>query len=441
MNMVDIIQKKRDGKKLSTEEINYFVESYTKGDIPDYQASALLMAIYFSKMNKEETVDLTHAIKESGDVIDLSSIAGIKVDKHSTGGVGDKTTLITAPIAAACGVPIAKMSGRGLGFTGGTIDKLESIPGFRTELSPKEFTDCVNKNGISIIGQSAQIAKADKLLYALRDVTATMENISLIAASVMSKKLAAGSDTILLDVKCGSGAFMSSLEDAKSLSKLMVEIGDTAGKKTVAVISDMSQPLGKNIGNSLEVIEAIDVLKGKGPDDIRELSIFLAGLMIQLGGKADDHREGMKKALTAIEDGSALESFRKLVEEQGGDCRVIEDYCIFPQANHKIDIVSDNKGYVNKIDTALLGKISQKIGAGRITKDDQLDLSAGITLHVKLGGVVDVGASIATLYGNDLNRMREVILDCTKAFRIGKEPCQTEPLIKEIIGLSTDSFS
>ena len=290
MNTVDIITKKRNGDMLSREELEYLVMGFTKGEIPDYQMSAFLMAVYFRGMTREETVDLTQIMKESGDTVDLSDIRGIKVDKHSTGGVGDKTTLIAGPIAAACGVPVAKMSGRGLGFTGGTVDKLESIPGFRTSMSEQDFINQVNDKGIAVIGQTGQIAPADKKIYALRDVTATVENLSLITSSIMSKKLAAGSDAILLDVKCGSGAFMKTREDAEKLASLMVEIGNAAGRKTMALITDMSQPLGMAVGNSLEVEEAIEVLKNRGADDITELSVNLAGFMIYLGGKASDRR-------------------------------------------------------------------------------------------------------------------------------------------------------
>lgn len=433
MNMVDIIQKKRDGQKLSKEEIYYFIENYTNGSIPDYQASAFLMAVYFSKMDEDETFYLTDAIKESGDVIDLSSIPGIKVDKHSTGGVGDKTTLIVAPIAAAAGVPIAKMSGRGLGFTGGTIDKLESIPDFHTELSPDDFMERVRLDGIAVIGQSAQIAKADKLLYSLRDVTATMENTSLIASSVMSKKLAAGSDAILLDVKCGSGAFMNSLEEAESLSDLMVRIGNNAGRQTVAVITDMSQPLGRAIGNALEVIESIEVLKGKGPNDILELSIFLSGMMIYMGGKADSPEEGREVAKGVLEDGSALNSFRKLVKGQGGNPLVIDDYSLFPQPLHELQVVSDKNGYVNEIAANNLGKVSQKVGAGRVVKGDSLDLSAGMLLHKKRGDQVQEGECLAVLYGNNLEKLQSAITECRNSFVIGEAPPKEGSIIKKII--------
>ena len=331
MNMIDIIQKKKEGKSLSREEIKWFIDGYVAGDIPDYQASALLMAIYFRGLNKEETFQLTEAMRYSGDTIDLSPISGIKVDKHSTGGVGDKTTLVVAPLASACGVPIAKMSGRGLGFTGGTVDKMESIPGFRTALAPQEFLDQVNHVGMAVIGQTAHITPADKKLYALRDVTATVDNFGLIASSIMSKKLAAGSDAIVLDVKCGDGAFMENKEDAVKLAELMVEIGNNAGRRTVAAITEMGQPLGKAVGNSLEVIEAIETLKGKGPDDITQLALRLSGIMVYLGGKASSPEAGLKMTEAALADGRGLAKLRAFIEAQGGNPQVVDDYSLFPE--------------------------------------------------------------------------------------------------------------
>ena len=331
MNMIDIIQKKKEGKSLSREEIKWFIDGYVAGDIPDYQASALLMAIYFRGLNKEETFQLTEAMRYSGDTIDLSPISGIKVDKHSTGGVGDKTTLVVAPLASACGVPIAKMSGRGLGFTGGTVDKMESIPGFRTALAPQEFLDQVNHVGMAVIGQTAHITPADKKLYALRDVTATVDNFGLIASSIMSKKLAAGSDAIVLDVKCGDGAFMENKEDAVKLAELMVEIGNNAGRRTVAAITEMGQPLGKAVGNSLDVIDAIATLKGKGPDDITQLALRLSGIMVYLGGKASSPEAGLKMTEAALADGRGLAKLRAFIEAQGGNPQVVDDYSLFPE--------------------------------------------------------------------------------------------------------------
>ena len=330
MDMNGILEKKKRGGKLTDEEIRFFVDGFTKGEIPDYQASAFLMAAFINGLDREETVSLTMAMRDSGDVIDLSSIKGVKVDKHSTGGVGDKTTLIAGPLAAACGVPVAKMSGRALGFTGGTIDKLESIPGFSTSMKPEEFVEQVNTIGIALTGQTGQIAPADKKLYALRDVTATVDNLSLITSSIMSKKLASGSDAIVLDVKTGRGAFMKENEDAVRLAQLMTEIGVSAGKKTIAVISSMEQPLGNNIGNSLEVIESIETLKGNGPADLTELSLTIAGLMICAAGKADGFEEGFGMAEKALSDGSGLAKFREFIAAQGGDPEIVNDTSIMP---------------------------------------------------------------------------------------------------------------
>lgn len=433
MNMLDIIYKKRDGGKLSNEEIRFFVQSYTDGEIPDYQASALLMAIYFNGLDREETYLLTTAMKNSGDVIDLSEIAGIKVDKHSTGGVGDKTTFIVAPIAAACGVPIAKMSGRGLGFTGGTVDKMESIPGFRTSLEKPEFINLVNSAGLSVIGQTAHIAPADKKIYALRDATATVENVSLITSSIMSKKLASGSDAIVLDVKCGNGAFLESFEQADELGQLMVDIGNDDGKKTIGLITDMNQPLGNAIGNSLEVIEAIETLKGKGPFDITELSLVLAGAMIYVGGKASSMEEGRKMAEDALQNGSALEKFKAFLSGQGGDVRVIDDYSLFPQAAFVKHVTSEETGYVSGIETRVVGFASQHSGAGRATKEDSIDMAAGIDLHKKVGDEVAPGDVLATVYGNDLSKVELAAVELKKAFYIHKDRPQAIELIKKII--------
>ena len=433
MNMSDIIYKKRNSGRLSRDEICYFVKGFTEGEIPDYQASALLMAIYFNGLGREETYILTTAMKNSGDVIDLSCINGIKVDKHSTGGVGDKTTFISAPIAAACGVPIAKMSGRGLGFTGGTVDKMESIPGFKTALLRQEFIDLVNTTGISVIGQTAHIAPADKKIYALRDVTATVENLSLIASSVMSKKLASGSDAIVLDVKCGNGAFMESFEDACELGQLMADIGNDDGKKTIAVITDMSQPLGKAVGNSLEVIEAIETLKYKGPADITELSIALAGIMIYAGGKAGSMEAGQNMAEEALKDGRALLKFRDFVAGQGGDARVVDDYSIFPQAEFSKDIVCEEEGFISAIDAKIAGFASQHAGAGRATMDDKIDMAAGIYFHKKVGDKAAPGESLATIYGNDRAKVHAAADELKKAFNIsGDRPADVE-MIKKII--------
>jgi len=433
MNMVDIIYKKREGGSLTKEEIEYFVQGYTDGIIPDYQASALLMAIYFRKMNKEETYALTMAMKNSGDVVDLRQIEGIKVDKHSTGGVGDKTTLIVGPLAAACGVRIAKMSGRGLGFTGGTVDKMESIPGFRTTIDAGDFISLVNRVGLSVIGQTAHIAPADKKLYALRDVTATVDNLSLITSSIMSKKLASGSDAIVLDVKCGSGAFMESFEAACELGELMVEIGHADGKKTIAVITDMNQPLGLAVGNGLEVMEAIETLKGKGPADITELALVLTSYMILAGKKAETQEEGYQMAKQALESGRALNKLAEFIEGQGGNPKVIEDYSLFPRPSCFIEIRSADEGYIQAIGARTIGLASQHSGAGRATKEDQIDLSAGIILCKKVGEAVKKDEILATVFGSDLTRVQKGADEAAKAYQIGSEMPETEPLIKKVI--------
>lgn len=434
-NMNDIIYKKREGGKLSKAEIEYFISGYVAGDIPDYQASALLMAIFFQKLDREETFQLTDAMRYSGDTIDLSPIKGIKVDKHSTGGVGDKTTLVVAPLAAACGVPIAKMSGRGLGFTGGTVDKMESIPGFRTALEPDEFLNQVNEIGMAVIGQTAHITPADKKLYALRDVTATVDNFGLIASSIMSKKLAAGSDAIVLDVKVGDGAFMENLDDAATLANLMVDIGNNAGRRTVAAITEMGQPLGCAVGNALEVIEAIETLKGKGPEDISELAEKLAGIMIYLGGKADTPEQGHDMAANALRNGSGLDMLGKFIAAQGGNPKVIEDYSLFPQASSKIELKADSSGYVSKIAAKLIGMASQHTGAGRATKEDEIDLAAGVLLNKKVGDYVQEGEVLATFCGNNEAKLANALEEAKKAFEISDERVDRPKLIKQIIGL------
>lgn len=435
MNMTDLILKKRDGGKLTQAEIKFFVKGVSDGTIPDYQASALLMAIYFQKMDKEETFELANAMRYSGDVIDLSGIRGIKVDKHSTGGVGDKTTLIVAPLVAACGVPIAKMSGRGLGFTGGTVDKMEAIPGFKTSMEPDEFMQQVNSIGIAVIGQTAHITPADKKLYALRDVTGTVANLSLIASSIMSKKLAAGSDAIVLDVKCGHGAFMENEDDAAELGRIMCEIGTAAGKRTVAVITDMSQPLGNAVGNSLEVIEAIEVLKGRGPADITELSLKLAGIMIYLGGRVKTVREGEIMAQQALHGSAGLEKLRSFISRQGGDARVIDDYKLFHDATVQRDVVSNVHGYVQAIDARAIGYASQHTGAGREKKEDNIDSAAGIYLHRKVGDKVACGDVLATVYGNNRKKVEAAVKEVQKAYTLGKQKTDAPKLVKQILGV------
>lgn len=400
MRMVDIIEKKRDGQELTTAEINFFIEGYTKGEIPDYQASALAMAIYFQDMNDRERADLTRAMVESGDTIDLSAIDGVKVDKHSTGGVGDTTTLVLAPLVASLGVPVAKMSGRGLGHTGGTIDKLESIAGFHVELTREQFIDLVNRDKVAVIGQSDNLTPADKKLYALRDVTGTVNSIPLIASSIMSKKIAAGADAIVLDVKTGDGAFMKTQEDAEELAHAMVRIGNHVGRKTIAIISDMSQPLGFAIGNALEVKEAIETLQGKGPKDLTELVLTLGSQMVILAGKAKTSEEAKEMLLDAIHNGKALAKFKEFLANQGGDASIVDDLTKLPQAKYKIELPAKQSGYISRMVADEIGVASMILGAGRATKEDVIDLAVGLVLHKKVGDKVEEGESILTIYSN-----------------------------------------
>lgn len=403
MRMVDIIEKKRDGQELTTAEINFFIEGYTKGEIPDYQASALAMAIYFQDMNDRERADLTRAMVESGDTIDLSAIDGVKVDKHSTGGVGDTTTLVLAPLVASLGVPVAKMSGRGLGHTGGTIDKLESIAGFHVELTREQFIDLVNRDKVAVIGQSGNLTPADKKLYALRDVTGTVNSIPLIASSIMSKKIAAGADAIVLDVKTGDGAFMKTQEDAEELAHAMVRIGNHVGRKTIAIISDMSQPLGFAIGNALEVKEAIETLQGKGPKDLTELILTLGSQMVILAGKAKTSEEAKEMLLDAIHSGKALAKFKEFLANQGGDASIVDDLTKLPQAKYKIELPAKQSGYISRMVADEIGVASMILGAGRATKEDVIDLAVGLILHKKVGDKVEEGESILTIYSNREN--------------------------------------
>ncbi|MBO5489094.1 MAG: pyrimidine-nucleoside phosphorylase [Eubacterium sp.] len=395
---VDVIVKKRQGGTLTEREVRQMIEDYVRGDIPDYQMAAMLMAIFYKGMEKDELTELTLAMRDSGDIVDLSPIQGIKVDKHSTGGVGDKTTLILGPIVSACGVPVAKMSGRGLGFTGGTLDKLESIPGFRVDLEPKEFFQAVEKNGLSVIGQTGNLAPADKMLYALRDVTGTVESIELIAASIMSKKLAAGADKILLDVTTGSGAFIPELERSRKLAKCMVDIGNGAGKETVALITGMDEPLGHAVGNNLEVKEVIETLQGGGPEDLREVCIALSGMMISLGKENTSWEEGKELAKKALESGAAWEKFRGMVQAQGGDVTYIDDPSKFPVATVQHDIVATQTGYIASMETQKIGITAGVLGAGREKKDSVIDNSAGLIVHKKIGDYVTEGDVVATLY-------------------------------------------
>ncbi|AIS60396.1 thymidine phosphorylase [Listeria ivanovii subsp. londoniensis] len=400
MRMVDIISKKRDGKALSTEEIQFFIDGYTNGEIPDYQASALAMAIFFRDMNDEERADLTMAMVGSGDTIDLSAIEGIKVDKHSTGGVGDTTTLVLAPLVAAVGVPVAKMSGRGLGHTGGTIDKLESIAGFHIELDKKDFIKLVNRDKVAVIGQSGNLTPADKKMYALRDVTGTVNSIPLIASSIMSKKIAAGADAIVLDVKTGAGAFMKTDEDAENLAHAMVRIGNNVGRNTMAVISDMSQPLGEAIGNALEVKEAIDTLKGQGPEDLTELVLVLGSQMVVLAKKAETLDEARAKLIEVIENGAALEKFKNFLSNQGGDASIVDHPEKLPQAKYQIEVPAKTSGFVSKIIADEIGIAAMILGAGRATKEDEINLAVGLMLRKKVGDPVKAGEPLVTIFAD-----------------------------------------
>jgi pyrimidine-nucleoside phosphorylase len=428
MFALDIILKKRNGFKLTREEIEYMVKGFTIGEIPDYQAAAFLMAIYFQKMDENETLWLTEAMLYSGDVIDLSDIPGIKADKHSTGGVGDKTTMIVAPVVASCGIPVAKMSGRGLGHTGGTIDKLESIPGFRTELKKEEFFSIVKEIGLAVAGQTGNLAPADKKLYALRDVTGTVDNISLIASSIMSKKLASGADAIVLDVKIGSGAFMKTTEDAKLLAKAMVNIGKGAGRKIVALLTEMDRPLGLNIGNALEVIEAVDVLKGGGPSDLKDVCNELASNMLMLCG-VGSLEKCRELANNAIISGAAYKKFLEMVIKQGGDPSTIEDISKLPTAAVKVEWKAEQAGYISKMQAEKLGIASLLLGAGRKTKTDIIDPSAGIVLNKKTGDRIEKGETIAVMHTSKANCVPDAIRVLNDSIYINEKPPEERPVI------------
>lgn len=430
---VDLIQKKKNGETLTKEEIDFMITDYVAGKIPDYQMSAMLMAIYFNGMENEELAAFTLAMRDSGDLVDLSPIEGIKVDKHSTGGVGDKTTLIVGPIVAACGVPVAKMSGRGLGFTGGTLDKLESISGFRIDLSAEEFFETVKKTGISVIGQTGNLAPADKLLYALRDVTATVDSIPLIAASVMSKKLAAGSDKIVLDVTTGSGAFMKNTRDAKKLAKHMVAIGNHAGKETVAILTGMEEPLGFAIGNNMEVKEAIEVLKGDGPEDVKEVSVALAGMMLSLGLENVSHSQGKRMAKKALSSGQAFEKFKEMVQAQGGDIRYVEHPEFFERDAFEGEVLAAEDGFLFGMDTEKIGVAAGLLGAGRETKDSVIDMSAGIYLEKKIGDTVKKGEPIAICYAGTKEKLNRGMAMFESSIRYSKETPRIPKLIVDII--------
>ncbi|MED1674385.1 pyrimidine-nucleoside phosphorylase [Pallidibacillus thermolactis] len=432
MRIIDIIEKKRDGHELSKEEIEFFVNGYTDNTIPDYQISALLMAIYFQGMNERERGDLTMAMVESGDQIDLSKIDGIKVDKHSTGGVGDTTTLVLGPLVASVGVPVAKMSGRGLGHTGGTIDKLESFSGFHVEITNEEFIQLVNKNKIAVIGQSGNLTPADKKLYALRDVTGTVNSVPLIASSIMSKKIAAGADCIVLDVKTGSGAFMKTLDDSRELAHTMVKIGKHVGRNTMAVISDMNQPLGFAIGNALEVKEAIATLRGEGPQDLTELCLTLGSQMVYLGKKAASIEEARKRLEESIKSGKALEKMKTFISAQGGDPSTIDNPDLLPQAKYAIELPSIQAGWVSEMGADEIGHAAMLLGAGRKTKDSIIDLSVGIVLKKKIGDYVKEGEPLLTIYSNNENvdEVKNKLYECIK---ISSEEVAKLPLIYEVI--------
>ncbi|TCW37827.1 pyrimidine-nucleoside phosphorylase [Laceyella sacchari] len=431
MRMVDLIEKKRDGGELTTEEINFFVQGYTRGEIPDYQVSALAMAIYFRDMTDRERADLTMAMVRSGETIDLSAIEGIKVDKHSTGGVGDTTTLVLAPLVAALDIPVAKMSGRGLGHTGGTIDKLEAVEGFHVEISKEQFVELVNKHKIAVIGQTGDLTPADKKLYALRDVTGTVSSIPLIASSIMSKKIAAGADAIVLDVKTGAGAFMKTVEDAKKLAQAMVRIGNNVGRKTMAVISDMSQPLGRAIGNALEVKEAIDTLRGKGPKDLEELCLALGRQMVFLAGKAESLEEAEELIRGVIQNGKALEKFKEFLANQGGDPSVVDHPEKLPQAAYQIEVPAKTDGVVAEMIADEIGTAAMWLGAGRATKESEIDLAVGLVMNKKIGDPVKAGESLVTIHANREN-VDDVIEKLYASIRIDKQ-AEAPVLIRDIV--------
>lgn len=435
MRAVDLIRKKRDGMELSGEEIAFLIRGYSEGKVPDYQMSAWAMAVYYQGMSARETADLTLSMASSGDTIDLSSIHGVKVDKHSTGGVGDKTTIVIAPLVAAAGVPVAKMSGRGLGHTGGTIDKLEAIQGFNVELDKEEFYRQVNEIGLAVVGQSGNMTPADKKLYSLRDVTATVDSIPLIASSVMSKKIAAGADAIVLDVKTGSGAFMKTLDDSIRLAKAMVDIGAQVGRHTVAVISDMDQPLGHAIGNAMEIKEAVAILQGKGPDDLQEVCLILASHMLVLGGKAASEEEAREILRNKIDSGEALDKLKKMVLAQGGDVSQIDDTSLLPEAELQVEVKSDRDGFIESIQAEEIGIAAMLLGAGRETKDSIIDLAAGVDLRKKIGDPVHIGEVLAVLH---LNRKHEKGLEEAKskvlgAYGISEDKVPVRPLVFALV--------
>jgi pyrimidine-nucleoside phosphorylase len=432
MRMVDLIHKKRSNEQLNEQEIQFIVSGYTRGDIPDYQMSALLMAIYFNGMTGEEISALTLAMAGSGEMIDLSEIAGVKVDKHSTGGVGDKISLIVGPIVASLGIPVAKMSGRGLGHTGGTVDKLESIPGFQIELTKEAFIEAVNTNKIAIVGQSGNLASADKKMYALRDVTATVDSIPLIASSIMSKKIASGADAIVLDVKVGSGAFMKTVDDARVLARTMVDIGKSLQRNTIAMITDMEQPLGREIGNANEIRESIEVLRGTGDKELTEVAISVASYMSVLGKEFATFEEAQKAIRDIVMNGKALETFKRFIANQGGDPNVVDQPELLPTAAFQFDVLAAQNGYVNQIDAEQIGIAAMLLGAGRAKKEDQIDYAVGLTLNKKIGDAVKIGESICTIHANreDVKEVEKMIQE---AYRIASEKPSAVQLIYDVI--------
>lgn len=433
MRAVDIIIKKRDGQELSPAEINFFVEGFTKGEIPDYQVSAWAMAVMLKGMTDRETTDLTMAMARSGDTLDLTGVVPIAVDKHSTGGVGDKTTLVVEPVVAACGLPVGKMSGRGLGFSGGTVDKMESIPGYRTDLSTEEFIDQLKKIGVVLTGQSGDLAPADGKLYALRDVTGTVPSIPLIASSIMSKKIAAGAQAIVLDVKVGVGAFMETLDTARQLAEVMVAIAKLSGRRAVGLLSDMNQPLGFAVGNVLEVVEAIETLHGGGPADFREHCLVVASHLLTLGGKAADAVEGRQMAEQAIADDRAVQRFRLLVETQGGDVRVVDDPQLMAQARIEEVVCAERSGYLAGINARTVGETSVELGAGRAKKSDRVDPAVGIMIYHKVGDWVEKGQPLFAVFANDEAKCAAAVAHLQAAHRWSETPVEALPLFYGVV--------